>query len=128
MIIDEKYKDYIGDLNPSGFASIDMIKYKANQISYEYESQNENFIVFSEVFYDKGWKAYIDDEEVNHIRVNYILRGLKVPSGKHNIDFKYDLPIYHTSSMVSLTGSLLIILLLLGLGYLKLTGREIPDI
>ena len=128
VIIDEKYKDYIGDLNPSGFASIDMIKYKANQISYEYESQNENFIVFSEVFYDKGWKAYIDDKEVNHIRVNYILRGLKVPSGKHNIDFKYDLPIYHTSSMVSLTGSLLIILLLLGLGYFKLTGREIPDI
>ena len=128
VIIDQKYKDYIGDLKPNGAAIIEMIKYKANQISYQYESKKENFIVFSEVFYDKGWKVYIDNNEVKHIRVNYILRGLKVPSGKHNIEFKYDLPIYHTSSVLSFTGSLLIILLLFGIGYYKFSGREIIDI
>ena len=52
---------------------------------------NEVFLV--EIFYDKGWKAYVDGVETPHVRLNYILRGLKVKSGKHEIIFKYDLPI-----------------------------------
>ena len=58
-------------------------------------------IVFSEVFYDKGWKAFIDDVESPHIRVNYVLRALKVNPGIHKITFKYDLPIYNTASVIS---------------------------
>ena len=75
-----------------------MQNYKANQIDYVIEAEKEELIVFSEVFYDKGWKAFVDDVETSHIRVNYVLRALKGP-GTHKITFKYDLPIYNTASI-----------------------------
>ena len=54
---------------------------------YESNSTRPRLAVFSEVFY-KTWRAYIDGQEVSPVRVNYILRGLKVPAGQHKIEFK----------------------------------------
>lgn len=128
MIINTKDRDEIGELNPIGMAKVKMLKYKANQINYQVNANEEDFIVFSEIFYDKGWKAFVDGKEIPHYRVNYILRGIKAPIGNYIVEFKYDLPIYHSSSMISLTGSLLIIILLIGLLFFKFTGREIPEL
>ena len=128
VIIDKKFKDYVGDIQFQSVGTISMTDYKVNHISYQFNSIEEKLVVFSEVFYDKGWKAYLDGNEVKHIRVNYILRCLKVPAGDHKIEFKYDLPIYHTASFVSFSGSFIIILLLFGLLFLKIKGREIPEL
>ncbi len=128
VIINTKDRDEIGELNPIGMAKVKMLKYKANQINYQVNANEEDFIVFSEIFYDKGWKAFVDGKEIPHYRVNYILRGIKAPIGNYIVEFKYDLPIYHSSSMISLTGSLLIIILLIGLLFFKFTGREIPEL
>lgn len=128
VIIDKKFKEYVGDIQFQSVGTISMTDYKANHISYQFNSLEEKLVVFSEVFYDKGWKAYLDGNEVKHIRVNYILRGLKVPAGDHKIEFKYDLPIYHTASFVSFSGSFIIILLLFGLLFFKIKGREIPEL
>jgi uncharacterized membrane protein YfhO len=70
------------------------LNYKPNHLTYEYTSSSEQLLVFSEIFYDLGWTAYIDGEEAKHFRVNYILRGMKVPTGEHKIEFVYSLKSY----------------------------------
>ena len=61
-----------------------------NRIEYQFRSNSEQLVVFSEVFYDKGgWIAYLNGEKVPHFRTNYILRAMVVPAGEHHIMFKY---------------------------------------
>jgi uncharacterized membrane protein YfhO len=71
--------------------------------------------VFSEVYYPEGWKAFVNGKEVEIRKVNYLLRGLEVPAGKSKIEFKFDLPKYHTSTKLAYAGSILV-LLLIGFG------------
>ena len=96
---------------------IDLISRKANELVYEYNSSFENFIVFSEAYYFKGWQAYIDGKEVDHSRVNYLLRGMEVPKGKHTIKFVFKPNVINTGSFIM--GSSNFILLILIVLYFK---------
>ena len=82
-------------------------------MKYVSNSTGDALAVFSEIFYDKGWKAFINGKEVTHFRVNYILRGLVIPTGDNEIEFKFDLPIYNQASLISTVSSSIIILLFL---------------
>lgn len=81
-----------------------------------YESKNDKaqMAVFSEVFY-KTWNAYIDGVKTPLVRVNYILRGLEVPAGNHNIEFKCVDEVYLKSAKYSLWGSILVVIVMAGL-------------
>ena len=72
--------------------------------------------MFSEIWYgpNKGWKAYVDGELVEHIRVNYILRGMKIPAGQHKIEFKFEPAVYTRGKTISFISSLFILLGLIG--------------
>ncbi len=70
--------------------------------------------MFSEVYYPDGWKIFIDGKEINHMRVNYILRGMPVPAGNHTIEFKFDPDVVKTGSKITLASSILLGILLLG--------------
>jgi len=67
--------------------------------------------VFSEVFYDKGWDAFIDGALVPHGRANYILRTLVIPSGEHKIEFKFEPKVYTNGKKIAAASSILIIVL-----------------
>lgn len=95
-------------------AEIKLVSYHPDTLKYEYTAPADAFAVFSEVYYDKGWKAYIDGEEVPIIRADYILRALQVPGGNHKIEFVFDPTSVRVSNTVSLIAS---ILLVLGLGF-----------
>jgi uncharacterized membrane protein YidH (DUF202 family) len=61
-----------------------------NRMEYQFKSNNDQLVVFSEVFYDRGgWVAYLNGTETPHFRANYILRAMVVPAGEHHIVFKY---------------------------------------
>ena len=88
-------------------ASIRLTNYaNPGNLFYESNSSMPHLAVFSEVFY-KTWKAYIDGKETPVIRVNYILRGLEVPAGIHQIEFKCIDEVYLKGKKISLISSIM---------------------
>jgi len=113
------FSDYIDDLPQLSLANLDtgiitLTDYKPNHLTYKTSSRKDEFAVFSEIYYPKGWDAYIDGQKVEHISVNYILRGLSVPAGDHVIEFKFEPSSYYTGKKIALISSILIILVILG--------------
>jgi hypothetical protein len=88
--------------------SIRLIKNDNDIITYQSSSKTNQFAVFSEIFYDRGWKAYIDNKEAPIIQTNYVLRGLAIPAGTHNIRFEFKPASYYQSSKFAIAGSVLI--------------------
>ncbi|MEP7269490.1 MAG: YfhO family protein [Saprospiraceae bacterium] len=92
LILEREFPGYISsNANFDKIGTILLTKYEPNELTYTFSSKNEQFAVFSEVWYGgkDGWQAYIDGKPVEHVRVDYILRGLKIPAGSHQIEFKF---------------------------------------
>ena len=111
-IIQEKYSSLFTGINPTSNPdrNITLKEYNPNRLVYESELGNSELAVFSEIYYPKGWKATISGKESEIIRVNYILRGLIIPSGKHEIVFTFHPPGFTMANVVSLLSSSLLIL------------------
>jgi uncharacterized membrane protein YfhO len=88
--------------------------YKPNQLKYTSNNSNEGFAVFSEMYYKNGWKATIDGKDTTIFRVNYVLRGLQIPAGKHKIEFKFEPEVIKTGSTITLFSFIGMVLLLCG--------------
>lgn len=93
-------------------SSILLDKYGLNEISFVSQNAHNGFAVFSDVYYDKGWKAYIDGKESPIVRTDYILRGLSIPAGKHKIEFKFYPETFYKSNNFAGISSILIYLLI----------------
>lgn len=96
-------------------ASIELKAFKPNYLKYASSNPNDGFVVFSEIYYSKGWQTYLNGEQVSHDRVNYVLRGMKLPKGNHTIEFKFEPKVVKTGSTIALA-STGIFVILLGLG------------
>ncbi|HRI28341.1 MAG TPA: YfhO family protein [Chitinophagales bacterium] len=116
-VVDETiFGDYLKNLSVERnfMDTIRQTEYQPNYLKYQSKTTPEtSFAVFSEIYYNgnKGWKAYIDGKEVPHIRVNYVLRGLKIPAGEHTVEFKFEPKSYYTGNKISLATSSLLLLL-----------------
>jgi len=110
-------------------ASIQLTEYQPNRLVYNSNSSTEQLALFSEIYYEKGWQAYIDGERVDHLRMDYILRGLVIPGGDHEIIFEFHPNSYYAGTKVSLASSIILLLLFLGSIYLlyrKGEGKDKP--
>jgi len=110
-IIDKRFKDRITDFTKDESAKIDLVSYAPNYLVYQSEAKSNQMAVFSEIYYDKGWIAYIDGKEVPYYRANYVLRAMNIPAGKHKIEFKFEPAIYSTGIVVGIISSILLLLL-----------------
>ena len=70
--------------------------------------------MFSEVYYPAGWNAYIDGKKADYAKVNYVLRGMTVPAGKHEIVFKFEPESYSKGQKLMYFGNTLFLLALAG--------------
>ena len=115
-IINQKYTlDFKNNLMAKdSVSSIKLITYKSNYIKYSSQNESEGLAVFSEIYYPKGWNVYIDGKINSHFRVDYVLRGMKIPAGKHTIEFKFEPQVVKTGSSIALISSILMLLLLIG--------------
>lgn len=93
----------------SADGSIKLLSYKPNDLVYESDSKDPQFAVFSEIYYPKGWNAYVDGNLQPHASVNYVLRGMPVPAGKHKIEFKFEPKTYYTANKIAIAGSILVL-------------------
>jgi uncharacterized membrane protein YfhO len=107
-IVDERFKNDLESmqLKKDNNATIRLTEYKPNHLTYESNTGAEQLALFSEIYYEDGWNAYVDGNLVPHFRANYVLRGMKVPSGKHSIEFKFEPKGYYTREKISFTSCL----------------------
>jgi hypothetical protein len=91
-------KNYLMDST----AIINLVKYSPNELIYKSTSSSEQLAVFSEIYYKQGWKAYVDGIETNIYRVNYVLRGIEIPSGAHDIVFKFEPEVIKNGNKITL--------------------------
>lgn len=121
--VNEINRSYQSDF-PNTFAvdstsTIKLVDYQLNKLGYESVSNSEQFAVFSEVFYKDGWNAYLDGKLMPHVRVNYVLRGMKVPAGNHKIEFRFEPTVIEQGATISLMSYLLLLVLPLGLFFIE---------
>lgn len=95
-------------------AEVRVTEYGPREIRLQYEREGDGFLVLSEVYYPAGWTARVNGQEVDIHPANYILRGLQVPGGQHEVVLRFDPQSYYLGSTVSWIGHLII--LLIGLG------------
>jgi hypothetical protein len=115
-LIDKRFREYLSKENyqPDPSARITLTSYKPNELKYSYSSASDALAVFSEIYYPAGWKSYIDGKEVPHFKADYVLRGMEVPAGDHEVIFRFEPESYRTGTRISFASSLLLILLCAG--------------
>ncbi len=117
-VVEPPFADYLQGwtYQPDSTASITLSDYAPNRLIYQSRAATEQFAVFSEIYYNdhKGWKAYLDGKPVPHIRVNYVLRAMRIPAGEHTIEFRFEPGSYYKGEKISLAASVLILLLFFG--------------
>ncbi|MDX1627138.1 MAG: YfhO family protein [Fulvivirga sp.] len=109
------------EINKTSFndqGAIELIAYAPNELHYKVSTSADAFAVFSEIYYPKGWEATIDGAPVDILRVNYILRGLEIPAGDHEIKFVFAPKAYYIGDKITFASSLALLIVLLGsIGY-----------
>lgn len=104
-------KNLDGYTSGSGEGEIKLTEYQPNYLKYEATvNSGSQLAVFSEIYYPKGWKSFIDGKETQHIQADYVLRAMVIPAGKHQVEFKFEPSSFYLGNKVSLASSILLLL------------------
>lgn len=124
-IVDRQYEKLAGKetiFDPN--ATIKLVSYSPDTLKYKSGSTTSQIAVFSEIYYDKGWKMYIDGKEAPYFRADYLLRAAKLPVGNHDIEFVFHPASYYTGEGISLAGSVLLVLAIGAAGYTEVKKKN----
>ncbi len=113
-IIDITFKDQIAKLTFPVLENekIELVSYQPDELVYKSSAKEEKLAVFSEIYYPAGWKSYIDGNESKYFRTDYVLRGMILPPGDHDIKFVFKPSSYIVGNNISLASSILLIFML----------------
>ena len=113
-IVQQKYESMIKFLPQyDSAATLTLVDNKNDIVDYKFSAKTNQFAVFSEVYYDKGWNAYIDGNKADYVKVNYILRGMAVPAGDHAIQFRFEPAVFKLSNTITVLCSIAAYILLI---------------
>jgi len=107
-------KNDLSDIAADSTAQIKLVKYLPNKLNYVSQSTKPQLAVFSEMYYKEGWQATIDDNPALIYRVNYVLRALKIPAGKHTILFQFKPQVIQRGNIVTGISFGLLLIILIG--------------
>ena len=81
--------------------TIELVEYAPNYLKYEYDVAGDALAVFSEVYFPDGWTAYIDGAEAHYFAVDYVLRGMELPAGKHTVEWRFRAPAWGVTTAIT---------------------------
>lgn len=119
-IIHSEWNDYLEGFRPVAdsvsSARIELVDYAPDRLVYTANCSKEELALFSEIWYgpNLGWQAFIDNEKVDHIRANYLIRAMRIPAGSHEIVFEFKPATYEKGEKISMASSSVILLWVLG--------------
>lgn len=115
-VIDQRFAKEVAGFTPQkdSTASIKLDSYKPNSLTYTSHATTEQLAVFSEIYYQPGWKATIDGKPAAHFRADWTLRAMRIPAGEHSIVFEFHPDNYLLAANISTYGAFLILLLFIG--------------
>jgi hypothetical protein len=128
-IVDKRFTPQLSSLpalpSPnSGPDTISLVGYKPNYLKYDANAAGNRLAVFSQIYYPYGWQAFIDGKKADYLRADYALRAMVIPAGKHTIEFRFDPQTLKTGRLISLIGSLLVVLLVIGTVLIEVRSRK----
>lgn len=93
-----------------GLGEIELKEYRPNRLVYDYTlTGGDGVAIFSEIYYDKGWQAYVDGEPCDSFRADYLLRAMVLPEGSHTVEWRFRAPNWSLAETITLICSILII-------------------
>lgn len=111
LVIDKSLASALpSKVTPDSTAKISLKSYAPNHLIYSVDTKTDQVAVFSEIYYDKGWKATIDGKEVPYTRVNYLLRAMPLKAGSYDVEFRFAPGSYSTGNLLALISSVLLII------------------
>ena len=108
-------------------ATIELFSHQPNKLVYETSTKSPQLAIFSEVYYPKGWNAYINGKPAEYFRANYLLRAMVIPTGNNKIEFKFEPKVIQTGSTISLVSSIIFLLILLSGLYFAFRRKELQE-
>ena len=128
-IVDKHYKNLLADKNLGidTSATINLTSYEPEHLVYKTGSKTNMVAVFSEIYYNKGWKFLVDGQEQPYFRADYLLRAAVIPVGNHTVEFVFHPASYYTGEDISLAGSILLIAALGGAAYAE-NKKKKPEV
>ena len=113
-VADKRFADVLGEAVAQDKNSVaKLLAYEPNQLTYEVSSDKGGVLVFSEVYYP-GWTATIDGQPAELGRVNYILRALRVPAGKHQVKLAFFPKSVDTTETIAYVAYVVLLLIIVG--------------
>ena len=113
-VADKRFVDVLGEAVAQDKNSVaKLLAYEPNQLTYEVSSDKGGVLVFSEVYYP-GWTATIDGQPAELGRVNYILRALRVPAGKHQVKLAFFPKSVDTTETIAYVAYVVLLLIIVG--------------
>jgi len=92
-IVDKQFSTTLQEayaLDVDSLATVTLTDYQPNALTYETENSSDGVVVFSEIYYPKGWQVSIDGQPASLARADYVLRALYVPAGHHTIQMNFE--------------------------------------
>ena len=125
MVADKEFAALLpAKIFPDSTAKIQLASYQPNHLIYEFSSAADQMAVFSEIYYDKGWNAYIDGQKVPYLRANYLLRAMPLKAGNYRIEFKFEPSSYKNGNTLALASSIVLILLIGGYIFTQIKKKK----
>lgn len=114
-VADAKYREILGGGTPKMPGdTIYETSYAPNRLTYHTSSAKGGVAVLSEIYFPWGWHATIDGKEAEIGRVNYMLRAVRLPAGKHTLELKYEPQSLKTTTATAYAAIIAIYLLVIG--------------
>ena len=113
-VVEKMYQAQIKQLPVADSSAYIKLKQNLNdKIEYSFHSITPQFAVFSEVYYPAGWNAFIDGNKTNYVKVNYVLRGMFVPAGDHQIEFRFEPKSFTTGRTITIIANIIVFLVMI---------------